>query len=794
MLRGKLIVLLALMVAGLLVAAGQAAAEEPEGGIGGGGMAGTLLFLDLSALNQILEANGYGPLADRAFLMGGGGFGGEVQGLRFGGLGAGGEVSSVLGEKVAKLSLGFGGLFVERGLFAGERYSLSVGAVIGGGGADLTLLDHRLGSFEEAIAEPSGMRFTRGFFAVETHLGLEISLLDWLMLKVNAGYLWTFGGPWQQEGSLLPGPPESLNAPLVRVMIAFGGRSKPESEEERGAVESGAFVIEQAGAEMAPEAPAAKAVIGQEDFQLNQTKGGLQLTSVVRLTVLGRTLTLDQQLELAPGLTPTRYQLKGETLQGKQWVDAVIDDGRAQLQVLIGEQTQKRELVGEPPLVVLDNNVMSHYLLLYKLIRAAPWQEGQALQATALVPQALTTLPLKVEPPEPATLKNGELTIPVERYAVQLGDFQIALYGQGETLFVIEFPTQQILAYRRDLLPEGVEIVAAEEEGARLPEGVREVELAFTSDDLKLVGALTLPEQLEKPVPAVLLLPGSGPVDRDENMPGLKLDFLKAVAHRLAQAGIGSFRYDKRGVGESEGVFSQASMTDLLNDARAALELLKSREEIDPERVFILGHSEGAILGPILAAEGLVQGVILVAGTAHPLDWILIEQTRLINEAMGLPPEQVEERVEQSRKFVRFVKETRGDWEDFTYEQVKEYLPWITPEELEGRKQGMSLRWWREHFAHDPLETIKQVKVPVLIIQGEKDLQVPKGEAELLAQALKEAGNKDVELHILPDLNHLMRHHPEEPSIQYRHLDESVDERVLGIIVQWVRAHGGMGE
>jgi hypothetical protein len=785
LLRRQLI-LLAIVALALSIGLGQAAvkAEEPEGGIGGGGMAGTLLFLDLSALNRVLAAHGYGPLDDTLSLIGGGGFGGTIGGLRFGGLGGGGEVSSVLGEKIAKLSLGFGGFLIERGLFAGERYSLSVGAVIGGGGADLTLLDHRSASFEDAIANPSGTRLTRGFFAVETHFGLEVALLDWIMLRVDVGYLWTFGGSWEQEGSPLLGPPESLSAPLVRFMIAFGGKAKPEPEEERATIESGGFVIEQGGVE-----------VGREDFRLEQTEDGFQLISTVRLTVMGHALTLDQQLELAPDLSPAHYRLKGETPQGKQWIDAVIEDGKAQLQVLVGEQTQKRELAGEPPLVVLDNNVMSHLAVIYRFIRQTPRQEGQELQMTALVPQVLLTVPLKAKPPEAATLKSGDRTIPVEKHLIQLGDLQIALYGQDETLLVIDNPLQQVFAYRKDLLPEGVEIVtAAAEKEARLPEGVQEVELAFTSDGLKLMGTLTLPADLKEPVPGVLLLPGSGPVDRDENMPGLKLDFLKAVAHRLAQAGIGSFRYDKRGVGKSEGVFSQASMTDLLNDARSALKLLKSREEIDPEHLLILGHSEGAILGPLLAAEGLVQAVILVAGTAHPLDWILVEQTRLINEAMGLPPEQVEERVEQSRKFVQFVKETQGDWEDFTFEQVKEYLPWLTREEFEGHKQGMSLRWWREHFAHDPLETIRQVKVPVLIIQGEKDLQVPKGEAELLAQALKEAGNDDVELHVLPDLNHLMRYHPEEPTLQYRHLDEPVDERVLEIIVEWVRARSGMAE
>ncbi|MFQ6033555.1 MAG: hypothetical protein ACE5KR_01705, partial [Candidatus Bipolaricaulia bacterium] len=183
-----------------------------------------LLFLDLSGLNQILLNNGYGPLDNTVFLTGGGGFGGGIKDLRFGGLGAGGKVSSILGEKTATLSIGFGGFLIERGVFAGERYSLALGAVIGGGDAELALLDHRSPSFEDAVKNPPNTSLTRGFFGIETYSGIDFALLDWVMLKVNLGYLWTFGGPWKQDGLPLPGPPQSLSAPILQVMIIFGGR------------------------------------------------------------------------------------------------------------------------------------------------------------------------------------------------------------------------------------------------------------------------------------------------------------------------------------------------------------------------------------------------------------------------------------------------------------------------------------------------------------------------------------------------------------------------------------------
>ncbi len=212
----------------------QAQEAEPmaEEGLGGGGPMPGLVLLDLAGLNERLEANGYAPLPEMVFVMGGGGYGGEVRGLRFGGLGWGGDATSLRGQKVATLSIGFGGLMIERGLFAGTGYSLSLGAVIGGGGADLDLLDHRSTSFDEAISNPANTTLTRGFFGVQAYAGLELMLLDWIILKVNLGYLWTFGEPWQQGGLPLVGPPENFSAPLVQAMVAFGGRGRLEEGKE----------------------------------------------------------------------------------------------------------------------------------------------------------------------------------------------------------------------------------------------------------------------------------------------------------------------------------------------------------------------------------------------------------------------------------------------------------------------------------------------------------------------------------------------------------------------------------
>lgn len=217
------VVAVVLLLGTLPTVAQEPLGKREEGVIGGGGPSVGWLFLEMTVLNTLLEANGFAPLPEGMLLMGGSGGGGLLTGFRFGGWGAGGELSSVQGDRVARLSLGLGGFLLSYALFSHAMYDAAVGLLIGGGGAELTLLDHHSASFEEAIRTPAHTVLERGFFLVQPQVSLVYRVLNWLSVKVSAGYMFTVGGSWVQEGRELPGPPADFNGWSVMVMAEFGG-------------------------------------------------------------------------------------------------------------------------------------------------------------------------------------------------------------------------------------------------------------------------------------------------------------------------------------------------------------------------------------------------------------------------------------------------------------------------------------------------------------------------------------------------------------------------------------------
>ena len=210
--------------------------EMPTGmdeGMGGGGPMPGWVFLDLSELSSVLETHGYAPFPPEGmFTMGGGGGGGFLRGWRFGGAGTGGEISSSVGNKIAKFSLNFGGLFVGYGVYASDTYDVTVGALIAGGGAELALLDHHSESFDTAISSPPNTVLKRGFFALEPQVSVGFSVFEWLSLRVLGGYFVTFGGSWNQNGKELVGPPSNFNAWMVQVIVSFGGKGEDEGNQK----------------------------------------------------------------------------------------------------------------------------------------------------------------------------------------------------------------------------------------------------------------------------------------------------------------------------------------------------------------------------------------------------------------------------------------------------------------------------------------------------------------------------------------------------------------------------------
>lgn len=218
-----------------------------------------------------------------------------------------------------------------------------------------------------------------------------------------------------------------------------------------------------------------------------------------------------------------------------------------------------------------------------------------------------------------------------------------------------------------------------------------EQEVTFYSGSHTLAGTLTLPEVLGT-YPGVLLVPGSGQVDRNENAEKLSINAFSQIAADLANKGIASLRYDKRGVGESQGNFWETGFYDNVSDAAVALHVLKFNEYIQPEHVFILGHSEGAVIATRLAATGAdVAGAILLAGTARSGEDVLLWQAEQVAKGMrGLNGFLVRalhiDVGKAQRKQLEKIKASKRDW--YRLQVVAR----------------INARWMREFLAYNPAD------------------------------------------------------------------------------------------
>ena len=288
-----------------------------------------------------------------------------------------------------------------------------------------------------------------------------------------------------------------------------------------------------------------------------------------------------------------------------------------------------------------------------------------------------------------------------------------------------------------------------------------------------LAGTLALPGAADgSPLPAVLIASGSGPLDRDSNHRRARFDVARQLATALAGAGIASLRYDKRGVGESPGDWRAAGLHDNVEDLGAALQVLRARPEVDPGRVLLAGHSEGAILAAALAARGApVAGLVLLAMSATPGEALLRWQARQIAPTLPAPVRFLLRlfRVDLERKVAANHDRIRATTTDVA--------------RIGGAR--INARWSREFLAHDPRADLRRVTVPVLAMTGAKDLQVDPGDLTVLADAV----TGPVEIRLLPDVTHTLRSQegPASVSAYREELRAPVNQELLAAVVTWCR-------
>ncbi|MGZ3298413.1 MAG: alpha/beta hydrolase family protein, partial [Asticcacaulis sp.] len=330
-------------------------------------------------------------------------------------------------------------------------------------------------------------------------------------------------------------------------------------------------------------------------------------------------------------------------------------------------------------------------------------------------------------------------------------------------------------------------------------EAVAKGPLPYTAEDVVFTNdtaRVTLKGTFSKPdgkglFPAVVLISGSGPNARDEDVFGHKI-FL-VLADYLNRQGIAVLRYDKRGIGGSSGDYASATTADFTSDAEAAVAWLKTRADVDKRHTGVLGHSEGGLIAPAVAvADPSVGFVVLMAGPGLPGDQILLKQQALIARASGASETVIAEFETWNKRVFDAVKATKTPAEAAAAAHAI-----LDPEVAAGRipqaqadagiKQVTS-PWMLSFLKSDPVPVLQKVRVPALAVNGSLDLQVPpKEDLAAIKAALKD--DKDVTVTELPGLNHLFQDAKTGSPAEYATIEETLSPVALKTVGDWIVAH-----
>jgi uncharacterized protein len=329
----------------------------------------------------------------------------------------------------------------------------------------------------------------------------------------------------------------------------------------------------------------------------------------------------------------------------------------------------------------------------------------------------------------------------------------------------------------------------------------RQEEVVFENEaaGIKLAGTLTLPEG-KGPFPAVVLITGSGPQNRDEEIFQHKPFLL--WAHELTQAGFAVLRYDDRGFGASEGNFQTATTRDFATDAQAAIDFLKKRKGISKKDISVLGHSEGAMIAVMLAGKKKnIKNAVLLAGPGISGAELLIDQTVLVSTISQLPPGIVSSdslfqyniilamisnmdstaKVEEIKRIVAEQYATFGPSQVKRIGSVDQFFDLIY--------RNYNNPWMMFFLKYDPYLDLTKMNGRVLALFGEKDIQVAPGKSAVsMERALKSAaGVTGFEIKVYPGLNHLFQEAETGLVDEYRSNTQTLSPQVIEDVIRFLK-------
>lgn len=323
-------------------------------------------------------------------------------------------------------------------------------------------------------------------------------------------------------------------------------------------------------------------------------------------------------------------------------------------------------------------------------------------------------------------------------------------------------------------------------------------EISFTNkvDDNTLSGTLTIPNTSDKH-PAIVLIAGSGPNDRDESIFGHK-PFL-VLADYLTSNGYMVLRYDKRGVGSSTGRYETATTKHFADDASAAINYLKTRNDVDKSSIGIIGHSEGGTIATMIAANRSdIKFVVMLAAMGSKGIDIIMQQNETALKKQNIEQQNIDELLEITNHTLTNLSNWKGTDNDKTVLRDQLNLLWDKmplimklkmnkDQYIRSNLATMSSPWFREFIKIDPIHYLKKTNCPILALNGENDTQVIVSKnIELIDRALEES-NKKYKTKVYPQLNHLFQESTTGSASEYGNIEQTISTEVLADIVEWIK-------
>jgi len=502
--------------------------------------------------------------------------------------------------------------------------------------------------------------------------------------------------------------------------------------------------------------------VGREEVTVREDATGTTITVQGRLGAPLNVVTRRAEMKYTADDTPERFTLDGSANGADVSVRTSFVNGTAQTEGNQGTAKIATSHQLSPKAVVLPNGVFSLYAALAD--RLSRVTAGAELKVYIL---PLAEIGVRVVSDQPERIQVGTAFLDVQRYDLLFsnpgGDLAVSLTaGDGGRLIRLSIPAQSIEVVRED--------VASPTSRTQVISNPGDEAVVIPAVGFNLGATITKPSSPAPRMPAVILLSGSGVGDRDGLVQGVPT--LAQLAGAIADAGFLAVRYDKRGFGQSGGRAESATIQDYAEDVRAVVRWLLLRKDIDPKRIAVVGHSEGAWVALLAAArEKRIGAVASIAGPATTGAELVLEQQQRALDQMKLTPEERDKKVALQKQIQSAVISGKG-WE-------------LVPQE---ERRAADTPWFQSLLTFDPAKVLKDVRQPLFFVHGALDKQVPATHADRLADiARKQSDSESIDVVVVRGVNHLLIPAFTGEVTEYASLtDRNVSKDMSGALTAWL--------